>query len=93
MGVTALTLSPQSQVIASLDIIAGAISAVITNVQLKPRVGPTQVLVFNMLIDGIADLELSVSMTDQAFEDVDLFGGKKGKGAGEGELVPGGRQG
>lgn len=81
-----LTTSPQTQVTASLDVLTPGFTAAVTNLVLKNRIGPAQPIMITLNIDGTVDVELNIVVFDDAFDDVDMFGGPKGRGSGEAEI-------
>jgi hypothetical protein len=74
----------QAQVVANLSVITEGSTGEITNFILHPRIGPSQIMTLTLTIDS-ADIEIEVIYHDQAFEEQDLFGGKKSKGSRQAE--------
>lgn len=67
-----------SSVTASLTRVSGVAPVEITNMQLLPRVGTSQSVKINMVIDG-EDYEMQVNLFDEAFDQYDLYGKPKRK--------------
>ena len=60
MPATTLTNTPQTQAVASAEILSGATTVEITGLSLRHRIGPNQAVVLTILVDSIATIEITL---------------------------------
>jgi hypothetical protein len=81
MAASALVSGSQSQVSVDLTVETTGATATLSSVELDSEVGPARVVSIRLNVNGTTDLELLVTVRDDAFEEFDLYGGSRGEGS------------
>jgi hypothetical protein len=76
---TTLLNTNASQLTATLAA-PGGHTASVTNLSLEAQPGAARLATLALSIDGIGGYTIQFLMTDQGFEDYDIWGGQKGQG-------------